>query len=79
MYAVFAHDFGIEIPRAQASKMIDDIYWGEWLTNNPYASMIETTTGADTQGIAALSWIDPADAQAKSYHMKIWFPIRRKS
>lgn len=78
-YAVFDCIFAREMTKAQASQAIDDIYWGQWLPENPYESMIETGTGANTQGIACISMIEPYATDAEAYRMKVWFPIRRKA
>jgi len=65
-------------PSFNADKEIDDIYWGEWLINNPYESMIELETGADTPGIAVITYCFPLDRKADTVNIKTWYPIRRK-
>ena len=77
-YAVFDCFFDGGMTPVQAYQWIDDLYWGEWLKNNPYESMIETTTGADTPGIAVISLDEPPDPGAESFHITTWFPIRQK-
>ena len=77
-YAIFDYSFGDGMSKVQASKKIDDIYWGEWLKNNPYESMIETTTGANTPGIAVIGMVEPLVLGVENFRGKIWYPIRRK-
>lgn len=76
-YVFFDCKFENEMSRIEANKKIDDIYWGEWLENNPYESNIETTTGANIQGIAAISIIDPIDPNVENFRIKIWYPIKK--
>jgi len=75
MYAVFDCSFDGDITVARAFQQVDDIYWGEWLHSQPYESMIETTTGANTLGIAAVSSVTAMD---DGFAIKIHYPIRRK-
>ena len=77
-YAMFDCTFDHEMSKIQANKKIDDIYWGEWLKNNPYESNIETTTGANVPGIAVISIIEPVDFNAECFNIKTWYPIKRK-
>ena len=76
-YAVFECSIEKEMTRVQVNKKIDDIYWGEWLKNNPYESMVETETGANTPGIAVIGLNEPLDSNAESFYIKIWYPIRQ--
>jgi hypothetical protein len=78
-YAIFDCFFDHELTMVQTLKKIDDIYWGEWLKENPYESMIETNTGANTPGIAVIGLIDPLDPNADCFHIKNWYPIRQKN
>jgi len=77
-YAFFDCTFNCEMTKVQANKKIDDIYWGEWLKNNPYESNIETTTGANILGIAVISIMEPLDPNIKEFRIKTWYPIKKK-
>jgi len=70
-YAVFTCELDEEQTITQAYRALDDMYWGEWLPAGPYESNIETTTGANTPGIACISLRDGA-------RLTVWYPVRRK-
>ncbi len=53
-YAAFDCLLDAKTTRAQAHASMDELYWDGWLKNNLYESMIETTTSANTPGIAGI-------------------------
>ncbi|MDR2686776.1 MAG: GyrI-like domain-containing protein [Oscillospiraceae bacterium] len=77
-YAVFDCYFDRGTAKARAYALLNDLYWRDWLPKNPYISMIETDTGANTPGIASIELSTPLDPQAEEFRIQSWFPIRRK-
>ena len=69
-YLVIDYSYGEELTREQAWKEIDDYFWGEWLTNNPYESMIGGDH-ADNRGTADIGLSAPG-------RIVEWHAIRRK-
>jgi len=59
----------------QAYARFNDIFWGEWLPETDYKSVIDT----DWQpGSASIELYDPPDVDAADFSIEIWYPIIKK-
>jgi predicted transcriptional regulator YdeE len=74
-YAVFSCDFDAPMTTGPAYKLLDDAFWGEWLPQTNYRTVLDF----DLNGEAAqIDQVTPPQASATVFSIKIWNPIEEK-
>ena len=75
-YAVYEFDCTVAMPDAHEKS--DDLFWGEWLKENPYVCAIDDLANCMGNGYASIELYTPFKPDANQYNAEIWYPITRK-
>lgn len=78
-YVVFDCDFDGEYTLSSAHEKPDDLFWGEWLRENPYTCEIDNPANWLGNGYASIELYSPFDPNIEKFNAKIWYPVKLKN